>query len=56
MFYKALRSELDRLEIDVSRYGRCFALLKWKNDWDEPVAVLTPCGEQLEVSDNFKYL
>ena len=56
---QAAQQALNRLAIEVSRYGMCFAPSKCKvllQDWQEPVPALTLCGVQLELVENFKYL
>ncbi|MBM6549315.1 reverse transcriptase family protein [Streptococcus dysgalactiae subsp. equisimilis] len=56
---QATQNALDRLAIEVSRYGMCFAPSKCKvlfQDWQEPVPALTLAGERLEPVDNFSYL
>jgi len=56
---QVMQSALDRLAIEASRYGMCFAPEKCKvllQDWREPVPDLYQNGERMEVVDTFNYL
>lgn len=55
---QAVQHALDRLSIEVSRYGVCFLPSKSKvviQVWQEPVPALILCDNRLEVVKSFKY-
>ncbi|WP_432422665.1 reverse transcriptase domain-containing protein [Streptococcus dysgalactiae] len=56
---QAMQTVLNRMAIEVSQFGMCFAPSKCKvllQDWQEPVPVITLNGDRLNVVDNFVYL
>ena len=56
---ESVQHALNRLAIEVSKYGMCFAPSKCKvlrQDWQGPAPSITLCGDELESVESFKYL